>query len=59
MIVKLLVGPSQVTVPFSKWGVTTIVAMTGAFPVLTAVNEMIIPEPVVANPMPGVSFIQE
>ena len=36
-MVKLLVGPVQLTWPFVKVGVTTIVATTGEVPVLAAV----------------------
>jgi hypothetical protein len=59
VMVKVLVGPSQMIVPFSKCGVTTRVAMIGAVPVLTAVKKAIFPAPLAANPIPGVSFDQE
>jgi hypothetical protein len=39
-------------------GVTVIVATTGELPVLTALNDAILPEPVAANPIDGVSFVQ-
>ena len=59
MIVKVFVGPSHVTLSWVKWGVTTIVAMTGAVPELVAVKEMISPVPLTVNPIPGVSFVHE
>ena len=39
-------------------GVTVIVATTGTEPVLTALNDPILPEPAAANPIDGVSFVQ-
>jgi hypothetical protein len=39
-------------------GVTVIVAITGVVPAFAAVKEGILPVPVGANPMPGVSFTQ-
>jgi len=39
-------------------GVAVIVAVTGLVPVFTAVNEAILPLPLAANPMPGVSLVQ-
>jgi hypothetical protein len=58
VMVNVFVGPSQVTVPFSKWGVITIVAMTGAVPVFIAVNEAILPVPLAASPMVVALFVQ-
>ena len=52
-------GPSQETVPFSKCGVTAMVAINGIVPLLTAEKEAMFPEPLAANPIPGVSFDQE
>ena len=48
---KVLAGPSQVKVPFSKCGVTTMVATTGVVPVLTAGNARMFPFPFPARPM--------
>ena len=39
-------------------GVTVMVAITGIVPVLTALNGAILPEPVAARPIDGVSFVQ-
>ena len=57
VIVNVFVGPSQVTDPFSKCGVTTIVATTGAVPVLVAVNDAISPVPLAASPIDVSSFV--
>ena len=51
-------GPSQVTVPFSKCGVTTMVAVTGEVPALMAVNAAISPVPLGASPMLVVLLVQ-
>lgn len=40
-------------------GVTTIVAVTGAAPVLIAANAAMLPVPVGASPIDGVSFVHE
>ena len=37
-MVKVFVGPSQVTSPCVKWGVTVMVAVSGAVPLFTAVK---------------------
>ena len=58
VIVKVLVGPVQLTPPLVNVGVTTIVAITGAVPVLVAVNEAMFPVPEAKSPIPGVSFVQ-
>ncbi len=57
MMVKVLAGPSQVTLPLVKCGVTEIVAVTGEVPVLTAEKEVISPLPNAARPMDGVSLV--
>lgn len=44
--------------PCDTDGVTVMVAVTGALPVFTAVNEGILPEPLAASPMLGVLFVQ-
>jgi hypothetical protein len=59
VIVNVLVGPWQVTVPLSNCGVTAMVAITGEVPLLTAVKDAMFPEPLTAKPIPGVSFAQE
>jgi hypothetical protein len=51
VIVKVFVGPSHVTPPFVKCGVTMIVAITGDVPALIAVKVGILPLPVAVNPM--------
>ena len=58
VIVKVLVGPVQLTPPLVKVGVTTTVATTGVVPVLTAVNEAMLPVPNAKSPIDGVSFVQ-
>ena len=58
VMVKVLVEPVQLVPPLVKVGVTTIVAITGAIPMLTAVNEAILPVPDDTSPMPGVSLLQ-
>jgi hypothetical protein len=57
-MVKLVGVPSQIADPFVKRGVTVIVAITGAVPVLTAANEAIFPVPLTDNPIEGVLFVQ-
>jgi hypothetical protein len=58
VIVQVVEVPSQIAEPFVKRGVTVIVAVTGAVPVLIAVNEAISPVPLADNPMEGVLFVQ-
>src|SRR5512135_2280869 len=58
VMVKLFCGPSHVFPPFSKWGVTVIVAVTGDVPGLSAVNAGMSPVPVAASPIDGVSLVQ-
>ena len=53
MIVKDLVDPLQLTEPLVKIGVTTMVAITGAVPLLMAVKAAILPVPPDASPIPG------
>ena len=57
VMVKVFVGPAQPTEPLVKVGVTTMVAITGAVPVFTAVNEAILPVPEAARPMLVVVFV--
>lgn len=59
VMVKLLVGPVQEVPPFTKVGVTTMVAVMGARPPLMAVKGLIIPLPEAGSPIPGISFVQE
>lgn len=57
VIVKLIGVPLQL-LEFEKIGVTVIVALTGAFPVLVAVNEAMSPVPLAANPMEVAVLVQ-
>ena len=57
VMVKVFVGPAQPTAPLVKVGVTTIVAITGAVPVFTAVKEAILPIPEAARPMLVVELV--
>src|SRR5512137_2308895 len=56
-MVKLFCGPSHVFPPFSKCGVTAIVAVTGDVPGLSAVNAGMSSVPVAASPIDGVSLV--
>ena len=58
VIVKVFVGPVQFTPLLVNVGVTTIVAITGAVPVLVAVNDEMFPIPDAKSPIDGVSFVQ-
>ena len=51
-------GPVQVTPPLVKLPVTTTVAVTGAVPVLVAMNDGILPAPSAARPMDGWLLVQ-
>lgn len=57
VIVKVIGVPLQL-LEFEKIGVTVIVALTGAFPVLVAVNEAMSPVPLAANPMEVAVLVQ-
>jgi len=57
VMVKVFVGPAQPTAPLVKVGVTTMVAITGAVPVFTAVNDDMFPVPDARSPIPGVSLV--
>ena len=57
-MVKVLVDPVQEELPYVKVGVTTMVATTGALPVLVAVNDAMFPEPIDASPMLERLFVQ-
>ena len=58
MIVKVLAGPSHVTPPLLKCGVTIIVATTGEVPVFKAMKLEISPVPLAASPILVVLLIQ-
>lgn len=58
VMVKVTGVPVQVVPPLVKLGVTVIVAVTGAVPVLVAVNEAILPVPLAARPIEVVLFVQ-
>ena len=55
---KVFVAPVQETVPLVYVGVTIIVAITGAVPVLVAVKPVISPVPEAANPIVRSEFVQ-
>ena len=57
MIVNVCVGPLHVLVAYAKCGVTVIVAVTGDVPVLTALNDDMLPVPLAAKPMLVRSFV--
>ena len=57
-MVNVIAVPTQLTPAFTKVGVTVIVAVTGAVPVLVAVNDGIFPAPLAANPMDGALLTQ-
>ena len=59
VIVNVFVGPGQLAGPFVRVGVTTMVATIVVVPLLTALNEAILPVPAGASPMPGSLFVQE
>ena len=58
VMVKVIAVPVQVTPLLVKLGVTVIVAVTGAVPVLVAVKEGILPTPDAASPIDGLLFVQ-
>ena len=57
-MVKVCAMPSQKTVPSEKYGITVIVATTGAVVVLMAVKDAILPLPPDAKPMLGALLLQ-
>ncbi len=59
VIVKLCDGPVHDTLLFVNVGVTVIVAIIGDVPALTAANDDMLPVPLAASPIPGVSFVHE
>ena len=58
VIVKVLGVPVQVPPPLVNDGVTVMVATTGAAVALVAVKLAILPEPLAANPIDVVLFVQ-
>jgi len=58
VIVYVVGVPLQDFPPLLYVGVTVIVEIAGAVPVLTAVNDGISPVPVAANPIDGFEFAQ-
>ena len=58
-MVNVWVGPSQVTDPLVKCGVTITEATTGKAVLLVAVKEGIFPFPVAAKPIPALLLVQE
>ena len=59
VMVKVLVGPTQLAGPLVRVGVTIIVATTGAVALLTAVNDAMFPEPEAGSPIAGTELVQE
>ena len=57
VIVKLVDGPLQLTVPFVNVDVTVIVAVTGDVPVLVAVKAAMFPLPLAPRPILVVLFV--
>ena len=57
-MVNVVGAPVQVAPPFVYDGVTVIVAVTGAFVALVALNDAMFPLPLAARPMEGVLFVQ-
>ena len=58
VILNDCVLPPQLTPPFVKVGVAITVAVTGAVPIFIPLNEAMLPEPLAANPMLVVLFVQ-
>ena len=56
--VNVFATPAQLTLPLVKVGVTVMVAITGAVPVLVAVNEGIDPIPPADKPILGAELFQ-
>jgi hypothetical protein len=59
VMVKVLVGPGQLTPPLVNVGVTTIDATTVAVVTLVAVKDAIFPAPLAASPMLAAEFVHE
>ena len=58
VIVKVSAGPTQLTEPFAKVGITVIVALIGDVPALVAVKEAMLPLPLAPRPIAVLSFDQ-
>ena len=58
VMVNVMAVPVQLTPPFVNVGVTVIVAVIGAVPVLFAINDRILPVPFAAKPIDVVLFTQ-
>ena len=58
VMVKVFVGPAQVTAPNVYFGVMVIVATTGVDPALMVANGAMLPVPLAARPIEAVSLVQ-
>jgi hypothetical protein len=58
-MVKVFAEPAQLTVPLAKVGVTVMVAVAGAVPILIALKFEMSPVPLAASPIDVVLFIHE
>ena len=58
VMVNVMAVPTQLTPPLVNVGVTVMVAVTGATPVLLEINTGMLPLPFAAKPMDGVLFVQ-
>jgi hypothetical protein len=59
VIVNVSAGPTQLTDPFVKVGVTVIVALIGDVPEFVALNDAILPEPLATSPIAVLLFDHE
>ena len=55
----MVCAPLQVVAPFVKFGVTVIVAVTGAEPLFVAVKDDMLPVPFAARPIDVLSLLHE
>ena len=59
LIIEIVPSPEFAIYAYpSETGVAVIFAVIGKLPLFTAVNEPILPTPLAANPIPGVSLVQ-
>jgi len=58
VMVNVVEAPVQVVAPFVNEGVTVMVPLMGARPVLVAVNEAMLPVPLAARPIAVLEFVQ-
>lgn len=58
VMVKVIGAPTQVVTPSVNVGVTLMIAVTGALPLLMPVNDAILPDPLAARPMDGSLLVQ-